>query len=120
MTLVQKHRARFECLILSESFLPTSGERAPGVQGSSGRLSDKLSHMTKSVGVHQAKTHLSRLLDDVAKGEEVEITNRGRVVARLVPAEHRMPHYGFDVDRVWIAEDFDASLPEDVLAAFDR
>ena len=34
--------------------------------------------MTKSVGVHQAKTHLSRLLDEVAKGEEIEITNRGR------------------------------------------
>jgi prevent-host-death family protein len=76
--------------------------------------------MTKSVGVHQAKTHLSRLLDEVAKGEEVEITNRGRVVARLVPAVQRMPHYGFDVDRVWIAEDFDAPLPDDVLAAFER
>jgi len=119
MTPCTKHRARFEYLILGVSFLPTSGERTHGVQGVRPGT-DKLSPMTKSVGVHQAKTHLSRLLDDVAKGEEVEITNRGRVVARLVPAEHRMPHYGFDVDRVWIAEDFDASLPDDVLAAFER
>jgi prevent-host-death family protein len=76
--------------------------------------------MTKSVGVHQAKTHLSRLLDEVAKGEEIEITNRGRVVARLMPAEHRKPHYGFDTGRVWIAEDFDAPLPDDMLVAFER
>ena len=76
--------------------------------------------MTKSVGVHQAKTHLSRLLDEVAKGEEIEITNRGRVVARLMPAEHRKPHYGFDAGRVWIAADFDAPLPDDILVAFER
>jgi prevent-host-death family protein len=82
--------------------------------------SDKLSHMTKSVGVHQAKTHLSRLLEEVARGDEIEITNRGRVVARLVPAERRMPHYGFDARRVWIAEDFDAPLPQELLAAFER
>jgi prevent-host-death family protein len=76
--------------------------------------------MTKSVGVHQAKTHLSRLLDEVAKGEEIEITNRGRVVARLMPAEQRTPHYGFDAGRVWIAEDFDTPLPDDMLVAFER
>jgi prevent-host-death family protein len=76
--------------------------------------------MTKSVGVHQAKTQLSRLLDEVARGDEIEITNRGRVVARLVPAERRMPHYGFDAGRVWIAEDFDAPLPQELLAAFER
>jgi prevent-host-death family protein len=76
--------------------------------------------MTKSVGVHEAKTHLSRLLDEVAKGEQIEITNRGRVVARLIPAERRRPHYGFDAGRVWIAEDFDSPLPDDLLAAFER
>jgi prevent-host-death family protein len=84
------------------------------------RKPDRLSHVTKSVGVHAAKTHLSRLLDEVANGEEIEITNRGRVVALLVPAKRRMPHYGFDAGRVWIAEDFDAPLPEDLLAAFER
>jgi prevent-host-death family protein len=76
--------------------------------------------MTKSVGVHEAKTNLSRLLDEVANGQEIEITNRGRAVARLVPVGRRMPHYGFDAGRVWIAEDFDAPLPEDFLAEFER
>jgi prevent-host-death family protein len=76
--------------------------------------------MTKSVGVHEAKTNLSRLLDEVANGQEIEITNRGRAAARLVPVQRRMPHYGFDAGRVWIAEDFDAPLPKDLLAEFER
>jgi len=41
--------------------------------------------MTKSVGVHEAKTHLSRLLEDVAAGEGVILTRRGEQVASLVP-----------------------------------
>ena len=38
-----------------------------------------------SVSVHEAKTHLSRLLRQVADGDEIEITNRNRVVGRIVP-----------------------------------
>ena len=44
--------------------------------------------MKKSViGAFDAKTHLSQLLDRVEAGEEIEITRRGRPVARLVPYE---------------------------------
>ena len=39
----------------------------------------------ESVGAYEAKTHLPRLLDRVAKGEEIRITRNGRPVARLVP-----------------------------------
>jgi prevent-host-death family protein len=39
-----------------------------------------------SVSVHEAKTHFSRLLREVAQGREIEVTNRNRVVARIVPA----------------------------------
>ena len=39
----------------------------------------------KSVGAYEAKTHLSQLLDLVARGEEIQITRNGRPVARLVP-----------------------------------
>lgn len=39
-----------------------------------------------SVGAFAAKTHLSALLDEVSKGQEVVITRRGKPVARLVPA----------------------------------
>jgi prevent-host-death family protein len=41
----------------------------------------------KCVGAFEAKTHLSRLLEEVEGGEEVLITRHGRAVARLVPVE---------------------------------
>ena len=75
--------------------------------------------MTTSVGVHEAKTHLSRLLEKVAAGEEVEITNRGRVVARLVGPARRRPNFDFDRGRVWVADDFDDDLPEELQRAFE-
>jgi len=77
--------------------------------------------MTKSVGVHEAKTQLSRLLARVAAGEQIEITNRGRAVALLVPppttGERR---FGLDEGRFTVPDDFNAPLPDDVLAAFER
>jgi len=73
----------------------------------------------KPVNVHDAKTHLSRLLDRVAKGEEIVIAKAGRPVARLVPhrgaAGPRTP--GGWEGRVRIAADFD-ELPPKVAAAF--
>jgi prevent-host-death family protein len=77
--------------------------------------------MTKSVGVHEAKTHLSRLLEDVAAGEEVVITRRGEVVASLVPARPTSARQlGVDRGRFKVPEDFDAPLADDVLAEFER
>jgi prevent-host-death family protein len=76
--------------------------------------------MTKSVGVHQAKTHLSRLLEQVA-GEEIVITRRGEEVARLVPARPAGGRQlGVDRGRYAVPDDFDAPLPDDVLADFGR
>lgn len=73
------------------------------------------------VGVHEAKTHLSRLLERVAMGEEIEIAKRGEVVARLVPPRQRgRRRLGMDEGRVIIADDFDAPLPDDLLDAFER
>lgn len=77
--------------------------------------------MTKSVGVHEAKTHLSRLLDEVLAGEEVLITRRNRVVARLVaPAPSPDRRLGLDVGRLQVPDDFDAPLPDEVLTGFER
>jgi prevent-host-death family protein len=76
--------------------------------------------MTKSVGVHEAKTHLSRLIEDVAGGEEVVITRRGEVVASLVPARQSPDRrLGIDRYRLVVPEDFDAPLPESVLKTFE-
>ncbi|WP_245820916.1 type II toxin-antitoxin system Phd/YefM family antitoxin [Geodermatophilus pulveris] len=41
--------------------------------------------MSTTVDVHEAKTHLSRLFEAVAAGEDVVIARAGRPVARLVP-----------------------------------
>ena len=74
----------------------------------------------RKVNVHEAKTHLSRLLVRVAAGEEIMIANRGVPVARLVPAARPKSHrdLGMESGRLKIAEDFDAPLPAGVLAAF--
>lgn len=77
--------------------------------------------MTKSVGVHEAKTHLSRLLLDVQRGEEVVITRRGEEVARLVPvAPPRLRVFGMDEGRFAVPDDFDEPLDEEILDLFEK
>jgi prevent-host-death family protein len=72
------------------------------------------------VNVHEAKTNLSRLLEKVAEGEEVIICKAGKPVATLKPYEARLEPRkpGGWKGRVWMAPDFDDSLPEEILAAF--
>jgi prevent-host-death family protein len=74
-----------------------------------------------TVNVHEAKTHLSRLLSRVEDGEEIVIARAGRPVARLLPFEmsERKRVFGVDRGRVWIAPDFDAPLPADLQKAFE-
>lgn len=76
--------------------------------------------MTKSVGVHEAKTHLSRLLDEVAAGEEVVITRRGEPSARLVaiPVGAKRT-FGMDRGRLVVPEEFDSPLDPETLSAFE-
>lgn len=73
-----------------------------------------------SVGVQEAKTHLSRLLQRVEQGEEVAITRRGVEVARLVPPgrEGRVPVFGVDEGRFTLPADFDEPLDDELLDLF--
>jgi prevent-host-death family protein len=75
--------------------------------------------MVRTVNVHEAKTHLSRLLEAVERGEDVVIARAGKPVARLVAAdvrtERRRP--GALRGRIRITDDFDET-PASVLAAF--
>jgi prevent-host-death family protein len=68
--------------------------------------------------VHDAKTNLSKLLERVARGEEVIIARSGRPVAKLVrvAAEPRKP--GRLKGRIHMRADFDEPLPDEVMAAF--
>lgn len=71
--------------------------------------------------IHEAKTHLSRLLERAAQGEDIIIARAGVPVARLVPmispAGERP--LGTEAGRIVIADDFDSPLPADVLATFE-
>ncbi|HEY9086059.1 MAG TPA: type II toxin-antitoxin system prevent-host-death family antitoxin [Candidatus Tyrphobacter sp.] len=68
----------------------------------------------KQVNLYQAKTHLSLLVAEALKGEEVVLARNGTPLVRLVPVEKRKPSDAFGMDRgkVWIAPDFDET-PED-------
>jgi len=77
--------------------------------------------MAIQVNVHEAKTHLSRLLARVREGEEIVIAKAGKPVARLVPLAERPVRRapGSAKGKVTIAPDFDAPLPESVLESFE-
>jgi prevent-host-death family protein len=62
----------------------------------------------KQVNVHEAKTHLSRLLQAVEEGEEIVIARDGEPVAKLVPhVEERKPREPGWAKKGWMAPDFD-------------
>ena len=65
------------------------------------------------VNIHEAKTHLSRLLQRVAAGEEITIARAGVPVAKLIAAssQSKSRPMGMDEGKIWIAEDFDAPDP---------
>jgi prevent-host-death family protein len=70
--------------------------------------------MPIKVNIHEAKTHLSRLLQRVSAGEEIIIAKAGQPIARLLPYTsplgRRKP--GNDAGKISIANDFDDPLPE--------
>lgn len=75
----------------------------------------------QTINIHEAKTHLSRLVEDAAAGEEVIIAKAGKPVARLValakPAERRK--LGVLAGKIVVPDDFDAPLPDEILAVFE-
>jgi prevent-host-death family protein len=74
------------------------------------------------VNLYEAKTHLSSLVDRVSRGEEIVIAKAGKPMARLValvPEPKLQRKSGQNLLGItYIAEDFDAPLPEDVLQDF--
>ncbi len=72
------------------------------------------------VNIHEAKTHLSKLLDRVASGEEIVIAKAGRPVARLIPVEQKAKRVpGTYKDVVVLSDDFDEPLPKELLDEFE-
>ena len=74
----------------------------------------------EKVNIHEAKTNLSRLVDEVTAGAEIVIAKAGKPVAKLVPiGRSRVRKPGFLKGRIRIAADFDAPLPSELLDAFE-
>ncbi len=73
------------------------------------------------INIHEAKTHLSKLLVRVSAGEEIIISKAGRPLARLVawrePVRTRKP--GLDRGKFQVPDDFDTALPVEVLDNFE-
>jgi len=75
----------------------------------------------RTVNIHEAKTHLSRLVEEVSKGGEIIIARAGTPVARLIsmrPTRKRRK-LGWLAGKFTVPDDFDAPLPDDVIADFE-
>jgi len=74
-----------------------------------------------TVNIHEAKTHLSRLVDEVAAGAEIIIAKAGKPMARLAPiaAPVRKKRLGLLKGKFKVPDDFNAPLEDETLAAFE-
>jgi prevent-host-death family protein len=78
-----------------------------------------MSKPLRTVNIHEAKTHLSRLIDEVGEGREIVIARAGKPVARLVPVRRAARRtLGALAGRFEVPADFDAPLPDEVIDAF--
>jgi prevent-host-death family protein len=75
--------------------------------------SEEIAHLD-TVNVHEAKTHLSRLLERVERGQEIVIARAGKPVAKLAPLGPQKRTRGLRgkyKGQIWMSEDFDEPLP---------
>ena len=74
----------------------------------------------KTVNLHAAKTHLSRLVEEAAAGEDIVIAKAGRPMVRLVrvAASGRRTGFGALAGKIRIGDDFDEPLPAGLLKGF--
>jgi prevent-host-death family protein len=73
------------------------------------------------VNIYDAKTNLSKLIEEAAAGKDVVIARGGKPVARLtrLDAPTRTLRFGVLKGKIKVSEDFDAPLPSDILARFE-
>lgn len=74
----------------------------------------------KTVNIHEAKTHLSRLLEGVAKGESFVIAKAGKPVADLTPiGQKRKRRIGFMKDMGSVPDDFNTMFADEIADMFE-
>lgn len=77
--------------------------------------------MSTIINIHEAKTHLSRIVEDVAAGAEVVIAKAGRPMARLVPLQSHADRKSLGLlrGRLVVPDDFNSPLSPDVTESFE-
>ena len=77
--------------------------------------------MSSIINIHEAKTHLSRIIDDVAAGAEVIIAKAGKPMARLTPIAGiaRPKKLGLLKGRIDVPDDFNVPLDDEQIAGFE-
>ena len=75
----------------------------------------------KQFNIYEAKAQLSKLVDLANKGESFVIAKAGTSVGQTLGESGRGTKFKFETmkGKIWIADDFDAPLPEEILAAFE-
>jgi len=75
----------------------------------------------ESVNIYEAKTRLSQLVDKAAAGEDVVVSRNGKPLVRITRLEtpKRRITFGLLKGKLVVPADFDAPLPDDVLAGFE-
>ena len=78
--------------------------------------------MEKMYNIHEAKTHFSELVHETEEGREILIARAGKVVAKLIPFREKPKkrNLGMFKGEIWMAEDFNASLPPDIQKFFEE
>ena len=73
-----------------------------------------------TINIHEAKTHLSRFVEQAAAGEEIIIAKAGKPMAKLVPFRSMLSHrnLGMFKGQLKVPDDFDAPLPDEMIALF--
>ena len=77
--------------------------------------------MNRIVNLYEAKTHLSSLVEEAAGGEDIVIAKNGkpRAILKAIPEDKPQRRPGQWKGRIWIGDDFDDPLPDDIQAAFE-
>ncbi len=75
----------------------------------------------RSINMHEAKTNLSRIAEEVAAGEEIIVAKAGKPKMRLVPIEGKRKNrqLGLLKGKIHVSPDFDTPLPQNIIDEFN-
>ena len=77
----------------------------------------------KSVNIHEAKTHLSRLVEAAARGEPFVIAKAGKPMVKVVPFdtpdERAKRRFGFMKGKIKVPDDFDTFMQDEIIDMFE-